>query len=218
MLRILHISDPHAQTETMRRLNSLALAESTCEVVALTGDVVNNSCDKLPTHWDSWPQRVKLSAPGNHDDHSRPFQHLRKWEHLVPWGCSVQDLLFVGLGLKPALWPENLAAGLRAARQRQADRKDSRGVVLLTHYNPLSQGGRRFCDVLSEFVDGRELLILHGHNHPSTFPGSFWNHSEELLGKRIFRSHVCSSSNRSRGLGHRITWDGVTFTSCKVQG
>jgi hypothetical protein len=47
----------------MGRLDNLARARSKCDVVALTGDWAG----VLPAQWDQWPQRFKLSVPGNHD-------------------------------------------------------------------------------------------------------------------------------------------------------
>lgn len=209
MLHILHISDPHAQTETMRRLNKLAFAQRACHVVALTGDLVSTSCDTLPSHWDSWPQQFKLAVPGNHGDHSRAFQQLRTWVYQVPWRRRVQDLLFLGLGVEPAHWPTSLA-------RAQFEREPSKGIVLVSHLHPLSQGRRWFGGVLRKYIEGRELLILHGDEHPRTFPGSVWDCSDQLFGRRIFRSHVCSSN--PRGVGQRITWDGTTFTAREVRG
>jgi hypothetical protein len=43
MVRILHISDPHGQRETMARLNNLAIFYPDWDVVALTGDCVSET-------------------------------------------------------------------------------------------------------------------------------------------------------------------------------
>lgn len=80
MISILHISDPHFETwETMPRLNNLAHSLSDCDVVALTGDCTSKDNKQLPKKWNEWPQRLKLSVPGNHDlPHT--FDRLSNWE------------------------------------------------------------------------------------------------------------------------------------------
>ena len=81
---ILHISDPHAQTETMERLHNLASAQADCDVVALTGDCVSQSSQQLPQEWNSWPQALMLSVPGNHDAPST-FDKLHGWVCHAPY-------------------------------------------------------------------------------------------------------------------------------------
>ena len=165
MLRILHISDSHAQSETMQRLNELARQQSDCDVVAHTGDCVSRFCDRLPSEWDEWPQRVKLSVPGNHGDHTNTFESLHTWIHWAPWVISVDDLLFLGLHLNKDEWCSYLT-------KARSERADSRAIVLLTHYRPPAHDGTRFAHALADFVDGRELLILHGDEHPKGFSGA----------------------------------------------
>lgn len=80
VVQILHVSDPHAQTETMKLLNSLAMSRRDCDVVALTGDCVSTTCRQLPEEWNHWPQAFKLSVPGNHGDDSETFRLLDKLE------------------------------------------------------------------------------------------------------------------------------------------
>src|SRR5438045_83244 len=65
---IIHISDPHFETwETMPRLSNFTHAHPECDVVAVTGDCTSKGNTQLPAEWNQWPQRIKLSVPGNHD-------------------------------------------------------------------------------------------------------------------------------------------------------
>ncbi len=80
MIRILHISDSHAQSETMARLNNLAELCSDCDVVALTGDCASLSTRQVPLEWDAWPQALKLAVAGNHDE-PNTFELLESWVH-----------------------------------------------------------------------------------------------------------------------------------------
>ena len=96
MVSILHISDPHAQTETMIRLHNLANALPDCHVLALTGDCTSSSFGQLDDSLNEWPQELKLSAPGNHD-FVDTFDLLSAWKHRTPWLCRIEDLLFIGL-------------------------------------------------------------------------------------------------------------------------
>jgi 3',5'-cyclic AMP phosphodiesterase CpdA len=96
MTSIIHISDPHAEGETMRRLNQLACSLPQCDVLALTGDCTSESTDQLPAHWDEWPQRLKLLVPGNHD-YAHSFDLLHNWNHRAPWTSRLNDLSFIGI-------------------------------------------------------------------------------------------------------------------------
>src|SRR5215467_14587138 len=96
MLSILHISDPHAQTETMFRLDGHAHSVADCDVIALTGDCTSSSAPQLSDALNSWPQKLKLSVPGNHD-FPDTFDLLPAWRHQTPWSATLDDILFIGL-------------------------------------------------------------------------------------------------------------------------
>src|SRR3989442_8874026 len=93
VLRILHISDPHGQSETMVRLHTLATRLRNVDVLAYTGD---SHVPQLPSEWSFWPQRVKLAVPGEHDK-ADTFRNLTTWKTDVPWSVRVADALFVGI-------------------------------------------------------------------------------------------------------------------------
>jgi hypothetical protein len=190
----------------MIRLNNLAKLCSRCDIVAHTGDCVSQTCDQLPAEWDKWPQRLKLSVPGNHDyDHT--FDLLQTWHHRTPWACRLEDLVFVGLD--PCLLEHGAGS-----RQQPIDLKDARGVVALLHRRPED----RFLNALSVVVGSKALLILHGHEHPNCFSGSEWDESGQVGSRPYFRSKVCSSVSRKRGLGHIILWTDESFACMQVQG
>jgi hypothetical protein len=202
------MSDPHGETETMTRLNSLAKFDADCEVVALTGDCVSRARPQVPREWDEWPQRLKFSVPGNHD-HADTFDQLRTWKHQAPWACRVEDLLFVGVGLSLS---ESTA---RCLSSRGSE--DVRGIVLLCHERPRLEE-HRLANMVSAFVGLRELLILHGDEHPWTFSGAEWDESGVLGDRHYYRSRIYSAKSGRRGLCHRILWFGDAFRCVAVQG
>ncbi len=205
MVQMLHISDPHGESESMVRLSNLAKLCADCDVVALTGDCTSLRLDQLPPEWDGWPQRLKLSVPGNHDlPHT--FDRLHGWHHHVPWTQRLDDLLFIGLHSPFAREVDKYL--------RDIDLESVRGVILLSHAHPQDS----LADILRVFVGSRSFLILHGHDHPSSFPGIHWDPTGVIGGKHYYRSHVCSSITRRRGLGHRIKWWEESFHCSVVQG
>lgn len=212
MTKILHISDPHAQSEAMDRLHNLAI-ESSCEVVvALTGDSVSNEADSIPQTWDMWPQKLKLSVPGNHD-HEGTFNSLHSWIHRAPWVHRLDDLVFVGLSTQDG------EIDIEAIASAQAiDQEGTAAVVLLSHYRADHSNNPSYFPSIQRFVGDRALLLLHGHEHPKDFPGSLWEECHRENGRSYFRSHVCSSVSGQRGLGHRIEWREGAFSCSKVQG
>jgi Calcineurin-like phosphoesterase len=136
---IMHISDPHFETwETMPRLDNLAHAHTECEVIAVTGDCTSIGNTQLPATWNQWPQRLKLSVPGNHDLDDT-FDLLDDWFHCTPWVTTVDGLVFVGL---------NTATGFLGIKS-QLDRLKPRAangdaVVILSHRWPSKPGDERY--------------------------------------------------------------------------
>jgi hypothetical protein len=189
----------------MARLNNLAMLCSNCAVVALTGDCVSLSRAQVPSEWDAWPQPLKLSVPGNHDQPGT-FDPLRSWQYQTPWAWSVDGLAFVGPN---SYLPERVEEYLRGL-----DLGNAKGFVFVFHERPHDT----LLSALGSFVASKPLLILHGHEHPSDFSGSEWDQDGRIGGKQYFRSKVCSSVSRCRGLGHVITWTEESFRCRKAQG
>src|SRR6266498_3595232 len=120
MTSILHISDLHAQGETMNRIGNLVRAV-VCDIVALTGD-----CQKpLPADWNDWPQHFKLSVPGNHDS-SETFVNLHNWTTKTPWFTRHNELGIIGIDTSDL---KNPFATLEA--QLENFMKSSRSLLLL---------------------------------------------------------------------------------------
>lgn len=212
VVRILHISDPHAQTETMERLHNLVLAQEDCDVVALTGDCVSESCKQIPQAWNLWPQKLLLSVPGNHDL-DNTFDNLGYWEHRPPWVRRFDDLIFVGLAkLSAAPIAEEIS------KQGCLEWEGCRAVVLLSHRRPVFNPSTDLANFLMAFVGSRPLLVLHGDYHPSGFCGAMWDDTERLGDGLVFRSNVYSAASGRRGLGHRIEWNGKIFHCTEVRG
>jgi hypothetical protein len=212
MVQILHISDPHAQFKTMEHLHNLALAQAACDVVALTGDCTSTHCKALPQDWNFWPQALLLSVPGNHDK-PETFANLPSWISNAPWVERFEDLVLLGLA---SLDPTPLRQALDAADCLAWE--GCRAVVLLSHYRPKFDLHTGLEAILTAFVGERPFLVLHGDEHPRDFCGAEWDVSGRFGDGTYFRSNICSSTSRRRGIAHRIEWDGETFRCTEVQG
>lgn len=212
MVRILHMSDPHAQAETMKRLHNLAMTLSHCDVVALTGDCTSETCCQLPEQWDEWPQKLKLSVPGNHDlPHT--FDQLRKWDSRAPWARRLRDLLFIGLDLRSPIGVQGQIRSLG-----DVSTPDTQGVVLLSHFRPTPAEDGQLSSILHDLIGSRKLLILHGHEHPPEFRGAEWDSTGQSRDELYCRSKVCSSKTARRGLCHFVVWCNRSFRCWEVQG
>ena len=87
MTTILHLSDMHDwDGNTLECLGGLAKSRSDVDVAAVTGDCFVSNHKQLPYSWNAWPQRLKLSVPGNHDG-ERTFNLLHSWNHTAPYVC-----------------------------------------------------------------------------------------------------------------------------------
>lgn len=196
----------------MERLNNLALAQADCDVVALTGDCVSQSCQQVPQEWNSWPQALLLSVPGNHDEPST-FDNLHSWICHPPWVERFEDLIFVGLA---SLRADSIRKEIDARGCRGWE--GCRGIVALSHNRPDFSISTGLAAVLQAFIGSRVLLWLHGDEHPRGFSGAEWDDSGQFGDTTYFRSNVCSSATGCRGLGHRIEWNGEVFRCTEVQG
>jgi predicted phosphodiesterase len=226
MTSILHISDPHFETEVMRRLRHLARFHADCDVVALTGDCTSSSNRQLPDEWNEWPQRLKLAMPGNHDD-LNTFDLLHGWRWLPKWEYGrerhpplvhrLNDLLFVGVDTSDKRRPyAELEADLDKIKQTEA--ADTSAVVLLTHIWPCWGEAEEMGEILRGFIGNRSLLVLHGHWHNGNSKGSEWEAAAKIGGVTYYRSKAISCKGPKRGRGHLITWGNSQFTCSEVQG
>ena len=212
MLQILHISDPHFERQSMERLHDLAETNRDCDIVAATGDYVSNHNSVLPANWDNWPQQLKLSVPGGHSDQTDAFNKLRNWTHQVPWVVYFGDVAFIGVNSEKT-------GGAREFLQATVLTSESRAIVLLCHewisgyYVTVGLE-----EPLAALAESRQLLVLHGHEHPREFDGVEWDETGRVAGKPFYRSRVCSSARVRRGMGNRILWDCERFSSTPVQG
>jgi predicted phosphodiesterase len=211
-MRILHISDPHGEGETMERLEMLVKAQEDCDVVALTGDCTCGGLDRLPGEWNSWPQSLLLSVPGNHDK-AYTFDELHSWTHQAPWVTRLHDLLFLGIKDFAERPLERLIL-----ERGCAEWEGCRAVVLLSHYKPPFESSPRLAEILASLAQTRPLLVLHGHEHPPEFSGAEWDDSGRLGSSMVYRSKIYTAKRGKKGLGHRIDWDGQKFTAQEVQG
>jgi hypothetical protein len=205
MLKILHISDPHADSETMTRLGNLAHICSDCDVIACTGDCASLRTPQVPADWNEWPQELKLAVPGNHDG-PRTFELLDRWQAGTHWAWCSRSVLFLGL--------DNFCSSANTKLLDQIDVAPYDAVVALCHYRlqePL-------VTELAARSTAKPLLILHGHEHPTGFGGTEWAVSDLANKARCFRSNVFSSHSARRGTGQLIEWDGESFSCTAVRG
>lgn len=212
MTEILHISDTHGQRETLVRIEKLALDLSDCDVVALTGDCTSLTTTKVPKEWDSWPHRLKLAVPGNHDPEDA-FDSLSTWRCVPPWVASIDGIGFVGLDTSVDLdWFEE---GL--ARAVSSFLPSISAIVVLTHRWPHENGMDKVGEASRDACRGRSVLILHGHDHPAWFPGSLWERGSRLGDLVCSRSQVYSAADGKRGMAHLISFKNGAFGCAPVQ-
>lgn len=212
---ILHISDTHAQSETMLRLNTLARCpECKNDVVAVTGDC-RSSSSAPDAAWNGWPQTWKFCVKGNHD-RADTFDELSSWSRRRgPWGETVGDLRFIGVDRDPSS-----GSGLRELQSELEEVQRSNGirsVVVLSHRRPPFED---IVGALGQVKGLRAVLALHGHEHGAGTSvreiGTDWQ-EEFVSGVRVFRSNVYSAADRRRGCAHRIRWDGEGYSCEQVR-
>lgn len=212
---ILHISDTHAQSETMLRLNALARCpEFKNDIVAVTGDC--RSATSAPDEQrNTWPQMWKFCVKGNHD-RADTFDALSRWtKRRGPLGMSVAGLWFIGVDRDPGS-----GSGLRELRRALEEVQTSgsiRSVVVLSHRRPPLD---EVVGALGEVRGFRAVLALHGHEHGARTSvrriGTEWR-EERVRGVRVFRSNVYSAADRRRGCAHRIRWNGEVYSCEQVR-
>ena len=212
MVSILHISDTHAQPETLRRIDALVEQYSSCNILALTGDCTSSMLEKVPRLWNDYPQELKLAVPGNHDDED-VFSSLTDWIHKTPWTTTYHELLFVGINTESQT--QNLRQNMSAIDRKSI--KQCEGVVLLAHDWRQSIDDAVHHGLVKDIRHNKPILILHGHDHPREFSGSYWSVPDKGQDQLMYKSHVCSSVSRWRGLGHLIVWKDGTFSCEMVQ-
>lgn len=201
MVRILHISDTHAQQDTVTVLDDLVTTgQHHYDVIALTGDCVSPYTDHVPIEWDKWPQKLKLAVPGNHGDHSNAFSLLSTWVHPPPWVRYFGDLAFIGLNMTS----EASCISFVASVEIDAD---TAAVVVLSH----NRVRRDLGACLSDLAGPRKLLLLHGDEHPAE--GVEWDVSGNFNGRKYYRSNVCSCTSSCKGLAQIIEWSNGSFAA-----
>jgi hypothetical protein len=203
MVQILHISDPHGESETMGKLDGLARTSESIDVIACTGDSASYSSPIVPALWNAWPQRLKLAVPGNHC-HPNTYQFLTSWRTSPPYATVYRDLLFLGL-YAPANWATVTIQLTQCHPSGQYS-----GVVVLSHTKPdLSLDSAS--EQLTRLVGSRPVLLLHGHDHPRDRRIPEWEIGFRFSGLQCARSKVYSAAGGLRGIGAVIRWDGAEF-------
>lgn len=221
MLRILHFSDTHAEKATLQKLASLASNLSECDVAAHTGDAMSSFSTRAPDEWNDWPQKYKLSVPGDHLDTYDNYSHFTQWLCIPPWHCLIDDLLFVGVDSTHGAWevpdPSELNSEVAPGSYT--------GLVVLTHRwldrnnHPNAEPpawSLRMADSIVHLALGNPVLILHGHDHNEAYNGSVWEETARLGQLTYCRSNVCSSSKKNRGIAHLIIWSDSCFQYVQV--
>lgn len=210
MVRIIHVSDTHNNSKAVKALNARFHFETSCDVIAHTGDIENKSTDKAPKEWNDWPQKHKLSVPGNHDESPGLFDAWTTWITQPPYAVSLRDLLFIGLSEPRNRWTSELQNLYNQCSQH-------RGMVILAHHSPLHDFYPEFKELLLSIRKVCPVLFLHGHEHPNEFKGDHWTQRVKRGYHDLFVSHVCSAAKNRLGMVHDIQWDGKSFISKPLQ-
>jgi hypothetical protein len=207
MTRILHMSDLHSDAASMVRANNLAMSCPDSSIVALTGDCVDlrEKIKELPRDWYKWPQKYKLSVPGNHDlKSSQIFSKLTEWRHAPPWYMVIDDLLFIGVR-----WASNSDDGVTLKgiteyiKSISADViRCSTGIVLMCHKMVDDQ----FAAFLKLLGPGKKMLILCGHDHARA---KWYKPCNE---RPFYQSCVCSLIRPHEGYSHFIQYSNGEFS------
>jgi hypothetical protein len=205
MATILHISDTHAQAETLKRVDTLARRRKDVDVVAFTGDCASKLRQTVPQAWDTWPQSTKLAVPGNHClDIS--YAHLHSWITSPPFLRIAEGILFVGLNTA-----EGWAGGVNQLETLGSPSEPYGAVAVLSHRRPSSSELEPAASALARFVNRRPVLLMHGHDHPAPFEDPEWEDGFLLGDLRSCRSKVITSARTRRGVGAVIRWEGSRF-------
>lgn len=126
--------------------------------------------------------------------------------------CRFDELIFIGVDTSTDF--------LRVPYQLDRVKSEAAGgdaVVLLSHRWPTVYD-KGVGEAIKKFVGARIVLVLHGHEHPREFSGTFWDKSAKIGILTCYRSRVYSSVVGRRGLGHLITWENKQFKYSVVQG
>lgn len=221
MTKILHFSDTHGESKSIDLLNTLILKNPGVDVLAHTGDVVNSSSNTAPDLWNEFPQKIKLSVPGNHENSREAYANLTNWIHQTPWQYFVDDLFFASLN-RPH--DSNRVMELYDSYIKP-NKSIIAGIVFLTHewllrypYHVLSEEEKKHLGELYLYVSQKHpVLVLHGHDHnegkeEGFTDGAVWEPKAQLGEFTYCRSNICSSSSLHRGLTHLIRWENRRFT------
>jgi len=203
MIRILHISDTHAEQHTVPTIEQIALKQVRCDVIALTGDVTSSFNTKLRKEWNNWPHKYKFLVPGNHGDTKETYENSTNWKRNTPWIESVEDMLFIGLdSIKKHHtfdFPEN-----------SFDNKRINGVVTLIHRPEKIKLESWIKSISTRIRNDTKYLLLHGHTHDNEWEETY------VAGFSVKRSNV--HSRESYGTAALITWNGLEFSHKEVRG
>ena len=195
----------------MIRLDGFAYSLADCDVIGITGDCTSLCAPQLGGALNAWPHKLKLSVPGNHEC-TDSFDPSPASKHQTPWSARFHDVKFIGLDTSGGF--SDVAEQLSSTESNGA----AKAIVILSHRWPEWHEIEAVEKPLKQYVGNQPLIVLHGHGNPSSSAGGLLWHDSAAIGDRVcFRSQVCSSVNGKRGLGHLITWDGVSFKCVTVQ-
>jgi hypothetical protein len=221
----------------LKPLGKFVESHSDIDVVAVTGDCFRwSNCEPLPDSWNTWPQRLKLSVPGNHDG-KETFSSLREseWDHRTPYISQMNDITFIGLDTSKDLRtgkdldPKDSNSSedyepcsdfdsgrgflkVKAKLTIELDEslfETGSALVILSHRWPQANKATRVWDFMQTMCgEHRPLLILCGHEHNRSSKRPSWSGPDIIRGVKCYRSQVYSEENT----GNLITWDGNCFT------
>ena len=223
--------------QTLKYLEGFVKSHSKADVVAVTGDCFLSNKNPLPDSWNTWPHRLKLSVPGNHDG-KKTFDRLIKWNHTAPYVClhgwdevkeehyvvrhkwdrlesyvsHPYDITFIGLdGSKVPITGKEMKDQINELDASLTETGSA--LVILSHWWPQADEVPQVWEMMLKLCGRRRsLLILCGHEHHRLSERPRWSGPVYIQGKGVkcYCSHVFSQEDK----GNLITWDGDCFV-CK---
>lgn len=229
MTTILHISDMHDwHGNTLKGLGRLAEKRSDVDVVAVTGDCFRWSNRKpLPDSLNAWPQRLKLSVPGNHDgketfaslrepewDHRTPYVCLlrwdeeeakpyvvrKEWDRLKPYVYHQNDITFIGLDTSKNLKTGKPPNDSNASEDYDACRDFDSGIGFL---NVKSQ----LCKLDESLIETGSALVILSHRWPQADKATrVWDFMRTLFGEQRPLLILCGHEHHHSCRSERLSW------------
>lgn len=212
-------------SDTLKPLGRLAEDRDDVDVVAVTGDCFRWSNNKpLPDSLNAWPQRLKLSVPGNHDgketfsslrepewDHRTPYVCLlgwdeeeakqyvvrKEWDRLKPYVYHPNDITFIGLDTSKNLNPKDS----NTSEDYDACRDFDSGIGFLNVMAKLS------IELDESLIKTGSALVILSHRWPQADKATrVWDFMRTLCGEQRPLLILCGHEHHHLCRSERLSW------------